>query len=124
MKKYIVYSDGGSRGNPGPAAIGAVVYDANMNVLREISEYIGKTTNNQAEYQAIFAAIQECAQRGAQEVSCFLDSQLIVRQMNGLYRVRDQGLFVWYEKIQRLIAAIGNVHFTFRAGKTKRQIVW
>ena len=61
MTKLIIFSDGGARGNPGPAGIGAVLYDENKKIIAEISEYLGETTNNQAEYRALLAALKKAA---------------------------------------------------------------
>lgn len=110
--KLITYTDGGARGNPGPAGIGAVVCDAQKHVLEEISRFIGATTNNQAEYRALLAALEACQRRGATEVACFLDSELVVKQMKREYRVKDAGLRVLYAQIHLLTQQIGKVTFT------------
>lgn len=90
--KLIIYTDGGARGNPGPAAIGAVIYDEQRQVVAEISEYIGETTNNQAEYRAVIAAIAKAKELGASELDFFLDSLLVVEQLNGNYKVKNKDL--------------------------------
>lgn len=92
MKKVIVYTDGGARGNPGPAGIGAVIYDLEKNILAEVSEYIGETTNNQAEYRAVIAAIKKARNLGVSEIDFFLDSELVVKQLNREYRVKNKDL--------------------------------
>jgi ribonuclease HI len=92
MKKAIIYTDGGARGNPGPAGIGAVIYDADKNILAEISEYIGEATNNQAEYRALIAAIKKASILGVSEIDFFLDSELVVKQLNREYRVKNKDL--------------------------------
>jgi ribonuclease HI/probable phosphoglycerate mutase len=92
----VVRTDGAARGNPGPAAAGAVVEaldgHGRARRLAEISEALGVTTNNVAEYVALVLALEEAARLGAAEVELFLDSQLIVEQLHGRYRVRDQKL--------------------------------
>jgi ribonuclease HI len=92
----VVRTDGAARGNPGPAAAGAVVEapdeHGRVRRLAEISEALGVTTNNVAEYVALVLALEEAARLGAVEVDLFLDSQLIVEQLHGRYRVRDQKL--------------------------------
>ncbi|GBE55216.1 MAG TPA: ribonuclease HI family protein [Euryarchaeota archaeon] len=88
MRKIISYSDGASRGNPGKAAIGVVLVGENKKILREHSQAIGIATNNQAEYRAIIKAL-ELAQDYAGEVDCFLDSELIVKQLNGEYKTKN-----------------------------------
>lgn len=84
--------DGGSRGNPGPAAIAAVVRDGDGNLLEERGELIGKATNNVAEYMAMLLGISRAAELGASEVELVGDSELVVRQVKGEYKVRDAAL--------------------------------
>ena len=91
-QKLIIYSDGGARGNPGPAAIGVAIYNVSGKELRRISEYIGSTTNNQAEYKAVINALSEASVMGAESVVCHLDSELVVQQLRGKYKVREAGL--------------------------------
>ena len=69
-KKIIIYTDGGARGNPGPAGIGAVLYNEDQEVLAKISQYLGVATNNQAEYQALILALKKALELGAEEVNC------------------------------------------------------
>ncbi len=88
MKSYITYTDGGARGNPGPAAIGVVVQDANGAPVKSFGRYIGETTNNQAEYQALVAALETVRDLGGESVMCYLDSELVVKQMKREYRVK------------------------------------
>lgn len=85
--KAIIHSDGGSRGNPGPAAIGVVVELPEKKV--EIGEKIGVATNNVAEYRAIIRGLEEAKKNKATEVECYLDSELVVRQIKGEYRIKD-----------------------------------
>jgi ribonuclease HI len=84
--------DGGSRGNPGPAAIAAVVQDGNGEVVEERSEAIGTATNNVAEYRALLLGIERAAALGARRLELIGDSELIVRQVNGDYKVKDEAL--------------------------------
>lgn len=86
------YTDGGARGNPGPAAIGVVIKDEQGTTLRTHAEYIGETTNNQAEYRALIKALELAQEYHPQEVRCFLDSELLVKQMRQEYRVKEPGL--------------------------------
>lgn len=88
----VIRIDGGSRGNPGPSAIGVVVEDADGRVLEEVSARIGMTTNNVAEYQALITGLETALDRGARRVRVLSDSELLVRQMRREYKVRDQGL--------------------------------
>jgi len=91
-KVIIVRTDGGARGNPGPAAIGVVLEDEHGKVVKEFGRYIGETTNNQAEYQALLAALEAAQELGASEVRCYLDSLLVVKQLQQEYKVKDKGL--------------------------------
>jgi len=91
MKKLTTYTDGGARGNPGPAGIGIVIKDGGETV-ESFGRYIGETTNNQAEYKALLAALECATELGAEEVECKLDSELVVKQMRREYKVRDADL--------------------------------
>ncbi len=97
-----IYADGASRGNPGPAAIGAVIKDERQKVLASISQYIGETTNNQAEYRAVIAALKEAAKHGAEQVTLCLDSELVAKQLSGSYKVKNLFLFPLYKEALEL----------------------
>lgn len=116
MEKIVIHTDGGSRGNPGIAGIGAVIADANGEVLKEISEYIGKTTNNVAEYTAVLRACEESQTlfKKPKEVALdfYLDSQLVERQMNGVYKIKDANLKILAARITALRDVFGSVTFT------------
>jgi len=109
--KLIIFSDGGARGNPGKAAIGVVIYDANGKKIKQISKTIGETTNNQAEYQALIAGLGQAVDLGASEVVCNLDSELVVRQMQGQYKVREETLKDLAVQALRLTAKFKRVQF-------------
>ncbi|MGQ0805328.1 MAG: ribonuclease HI family protein [Actinomycetota bacterium] len=114
MKKdhVIVYSDGGARGNPGPAAIGAVVLDPTTDPpteLATVSERIGTATNNVAEYQAVIAGLEAARELGARRVSLRADSQLVVRQLQGEYRVKQAHLRPLYEQARALLGDFDEV---------------
>ena len=91
-RKLVVNVDGGSRGNPGPAAIAAVVSTPDGEVLEQRGERIGEATNNVAEYRALLLGIERARELGADEVELVGDSELVVRQVKGEYKVKDQGL--------------------------------
>jgi ribonuclease HI len=91
-RKLVVNVDGGARGNPGPAAIAAVVRGADGEVLEERGERIGHATNNVAEYRALLLGIESAAALGADELELVGDSELVVRQVKGEYKVKDAGL--------------------------------
>lgn len=104
--------DGGSRGNPGPAAIGAVVRDLDVDppiVLATVSECIGDTTNNVAEYRALLAGLEAAAPFGASAVRVQADSELLIRQLQGKYRVKNEGLRPLFLEAQALLAAYQDV---------------
>lgn len=98
MTKYIIHTDGGSRGNPGPAAIGVVIESADKGLKKEYSEYIGETTNNDAEYQAVIFALKKLKQLVGKEavggayVEIHVDSELVERQLNGYYKIMDKNI--------------------------------
>lgn len=97
MKKLNIYSDGGSRGNPGPAATGVYITDAQDNKIVSFGNYLGETTNNVAEYTAIIEGLQKALELGATHVDCYADSKLLVEQLNRNWKVKDikmQKLFV------------------------------
>lgn len=108
---YQVHTDGGSRGNPGPAGIGAVI-EADGVVVHTISATIGIATNNQAEYQALHAALSWCRDHGATVVNVKADSELVVKQLRGEYKMKNKDLAPWFIKIQSLVNEIGRVTFT------------
>lgn len=101
MSKLIIYSDGGARGNPGPAGIGFVVYDENHKVLKKYKESIGERTNNQAEYLALIKALESEASKEI-EVECFLDSELVVNQLKGLFKVKNSDIRDFVFKVRSL----------------------
>lgn len=93
--KLTIYSDGASRNNPGHAGLGVVVKKGDK-VVAEIAEYLGKTTNNIAEYMAFIRGLEEALALGGKEVHCYADSELLVKQINGEYRVKHEGLVPLY----------------------------
>ena len=110
-KKIIIHSDGGARGNPGPAGIGAVLATETGLVVAEISEYLGKATNNQAEYRALIAALARAQELKATEVDCYLDSELVVKQLNREYKVKNADLAPLFLKVHNLSLAFSRCKF-------------
>ncbi len=94
-----VFTDGASRGNPGPAAIGIVFRQKEGPALAVHSEAIGKTTNNMAEYHAVVTALEHCVRWKVEKVHLYMDSELIVRQLSGVYRVKSQDLRPLYQQV-------------------------
>lgn len=101
----IVHIDGACRGNPGPCGIGAIAKDGNKTVF-ELSEYIGNATNNIAEYFALIRALEELLIKGIKKSSFICDSQLIVEQINGNYKVKDEILKILHHHAKKLIAKL------------------
>lgn len=112
MRSVRIFTDGGARGNPGPAAIGVVIQDNESAGCVEHGEYIGATTNNQAEYRALLWALERALQIGAREAHCFLDSELVVKQLKREYRVRDRALGEIFMKIWNLVQHFEKITFT------------
>ena len=99
----IINVDGGARGNPGPAAIGVVIRSPDGTVLEEISERIGDQTNNVAEYRAVLRALQRAAELGERELELVGDSELVAKQLTGVYAVRHPALRALYEEALTLL---------------------
>ena len=95
----IIFTDGTAEPNPGPAAIGAIIKDEQGRVITSISQRIGIATNNQAEYRAIIAALEEAIRLGATHVELNSDSELVVRQISGRYRVKNAALKPLYQQV-------------------------
>src|SRR3989339_441995 len=111
MKRFVIHTDGGARGNPGPAGIGVLIEDEDGNTVSEHSRYLGEATNNQAEYQAVIDALEQAKERGAEELEFRLDSELVVRQLNGDYRVKDQELGKLFLRVWTLRTSFRKVTF-------------
>lgn len=117
MKKIIIFTDGGARGNPGPAGAGAYIIDETGAVLKEVSVFLGHQTNNWAEYEAValgLAAVKKLFGGGKElEVEIKLDSELIARQLTGKYQIKEETLFPQFIKVHNmLVKNFPNVTFT------------
>ena len=104
----IMHTDGAARGNPGPAAIGVTLKDEKGNLLDTVSKYLGVTTNNQAEYRAVIAGLEKALKLGAKQVTLYSDSELVVRQILGRYKVKNAGLLPLYQEALKLIGKLDN----------------
>ena len=100
-----VFTDGGARGNPGPAALGVVVTTTDEQIIDSFGRYLGETTNNQAEYQAVVAALEHVKQYNPRRVTFYIDSELVVKQLNGQYKVKNVDLKPWHTKALELSQA-------------------
>ena len=107
----VIYSDGGSRGNPGPSAAGYVIIGSDAKLLYEGGAYLGITTNNQAEYHGVLLGLEKAKEMGVRVIEFRLDSLLVVNQLNGLYVIRNRELWPVHERIRGLIAQFDKVTF-------------
>lgn len=106
-----IYSDGGARGNPGPAGIGAVIYNENKKEIATISRFLGKATNNQAEYEALIAVLKKAKDLNIKDAIVYLDSELIVKQINREYKVKDKDLAKLFMQVHNLSINFENISF-------------
>lgn len=106
-----VYSDGASRGNPGPSAIAFLILTEDGKILKRHSKYVGIKTNNQAEYEALISALEFSSKLTGQEVVCYLDSELVVKHLNGEYQVKNPNLKTLWLKIKELEQMFHKVSF-------------
>lgn len=110
MSRFSLYTDGGARGNPGPAASGAVLYEYGKIVAR-VGKFLGVNTNNQAEYTAIVIGLEKALELGMQELSCFMDSELAVKQLRLEYKVKNKGLAPLFLKVWNLSKKFKRISF-------------
>ena len=117
-EKLIVYTDGGSRGNPGPAALGVVIQDAKGNMIKRYGERLGIKTNNEAEYEAVIHALKKIkalyggANAKKMAVDMRMDSELVSKQLNGVYKIEKERLFPLFIKVWNLRMDFGKIGFT------------
>jgi ribonuclease HI len=114
MYDFTLSTDGGSRGNPGPSGAGAVIQDSSGATIKEISRDLGTMTNNQAEYSALIFGLEGLRELGAtgKKILVRMDSELIVQQLKGVYKVKNVGLKPLYDQAKELIDDLGGVSFT------------
>ncbi|MBD3362615.1 reverse transcriptase-like protein [Candidatus Dojkabacteria bacterium] len=112
MKKerYSLFSDGGARGNPGPAGIGFLVFKGKK-LIKFDGKYIGISTNNKAEYKALIMGLKQIQKLNIKEIVCYLDSELIVKQIKGEYKVKSPDLKPLFETVQTYLSKIKNISF-------------
>ncbi|OGF51818.1 hypothetical protein A3I27_00420 [Candidatus Giovannonibacteria bacterium RIFCSPLOWO2_02_FULL_43_11b] len=117
-EKLIVYTDGGARGNPGPAALGVVIQDAKGNIIKKFGERLGIKTNNEAEYSAIIAALRKIKALYGKEktkkmlIDMRMDSELAEKQLNGIYKIEEERLFPLFIKVWNLKMDFGKITFS------------
>ncbi|HEY4493393.1 MAG TPA: ribonuclease HI family protein [Candidatus Paceibacterota bacterium] len=119
MARFVLFTDGGARGNPGPAGAGAVVCDNSGNVLREAHKSLGRATNNFAEYSAVILALETLkkliplSKRKESEIEVRMDSELVARQLSNRYEIREETLFPMFIKVHNLtVSTFPNIKFT------------
>lgn len=112
LQEAKMYADGGSRGNPGPSASGFAIMDMNDQIVIKQGVYLGVTTNNQAEYQALKFGLEEAARMGIREVHVYMDSLLVVNQMKGIFKVRNRDLWPIHESIKKVAMTFKHVSYT------------
>lgn len=112
LNSAIIYSDGGSRGNPGPSAAGFVIMNEGGEVVSEGGAYLGITTNNVAEYQAVYLGLERAQELGVRVVDFRMDSQLVANQMNGIYKIKHPDLAIIHHRISELAAQFDKVSFS------------
>jgi len=108
QQEWLLMVDGAARGNPGPAGCGAVICDEKGAVVRELSRYLGHATNNVAEYEALLMGLEALIELKRNKIVVQSDSQLLVRQLNGEYRVKDEKLKVLYQRAAGLLRQFGS----------------
>ena len=115
---FTAHCDGGSRGNPGPSGYGAVVEDSKGHVVAELSQFLGLQTNNFAEYSGLLAVLQWAVDNGAKHLRVVSDSELMVKQMKGQYKVKSPGLIPLWQQAKRLTAQLDKFEMrpTLRGG--------
>lgn len=109
--KVILFTDGASRGNPGPASLGVVIYSPDGKILKEISKALGIQTNNYAEYMALLEGLLACAEGGAKNVTVKADSQFMIRQMKGEYKVKAEGIIPLFRKCSQVAGLFEKIEF-------------
>jgi len=118
LEKLIVYTDGGARGNPGPAALGVVISDAKGKLIKQYGERLGIKTNNEAEYAAVISALQKIKALYGKEktrkiiVEMRMDSEFVSKQLNGAYKIEEERLFPFFIKIWNLKMNFGKISFS------------
>ena len=113
INKVTIYTDGAARGNPGPAGIGVIIKDETGHILEKISQRLGVTTNNQAEYQAIIIGLGKAIELGVKNAVVKSDSELVVEQINGRYKIKNTALRSLYQKVVQLTGSLESFSISY-----------
>jgi len=116
VSKYYIYTDGAARGNPGPSGAGVLITDEEGNEVVRLHKFLGKRTNNVAEYAALYLGLSEAKKRRFKEIVVFADSELMVRQIRGEYRVKNEGLKKVYKHVMEML-----LNFKYRFYHVRRE---
>lgn len=119
--KLYIYTDGGSRGNPGPSGIGVIIQDSKRKKIKEISKYIGEATNNIAEYNALLHGLEEADALKASDIVVYMDSELLVRQLSGEYMVKDEAMRPLFEKALAILKRFDSFEIKHVAREKNRE---
>jgi len=112
QKVYFLYTDGGSRGNPGPSGAGGVIMDSTGTIVAEISVYLGVATNNQAEYRSLILTLERAIELGIKKVCCYMDSSLVVNQVNKRWKINNEILIELCEQVNQIIGNFESFRLT------------
>lgn len=122
--KLIIYTDGGARGNPGPAAAGIIIKDTSGKTVAGYGEYLGRQTNNYAEYSALISGLKKAKELGATEVDCVLDSELVTKQMNRQYKIKEPTLQKLFIQTFNLASAFKKVTYKHILREGNKEADW
>lgn len=111
MSLYKLFTDGGARGNPGPAGAGVVLKDEEGNVVVSLGKYLNRCTNNEAEYSALLLGLETALENQVESVECYLDSELVVKQLNGEYKVKNARLSPLYNKAKVMEKQFDSINY-------------
>ncbi|MBE0479306.1 ribonuclease HI family protein [Candidatus Aerophobetes bacterium] len=109
----VLYTDGASLGNPGKAGVGFILYTPQHQLIKKEAKFIGTATNNVAEYLALIYGMQQALREGAKELICYTDSELLVNQLAGKYKVRSKNLLLFYNQVKHLETLFDRVRFSY-----------
>jgi len=108
---FRVYTDGGSRGNPGPSAAGGVIFSSEHKQLAEVSKYLGIQTNNYSEYTSLIITLQKCIELNIKNVEVYMDSKLVIEQLNGNWKVKNEPLKILFDTVKELLKSFQQISF-------------